>query len=72
MVRLSHRVEQVLAKNEEMSLRLRKIDDAMARPSQSTKSKDDYDDASVSSVQPVTHPEPPSVDVPPTAQDMQF
>lgn len=62
MVRLSHLVEQVLAKNEEMSLRLRNIDNAVAKKGQSTTLKHDGD-ASTPSIRTVTPPPGPFTDV---------
>ena len=71
MIRLCNLVEQVLAKNEEMSLRLRNIDDAIAKQCQSTMPKDD-DDASISSNRTVLLPLNAAINVSPTVQQTEF
>lgn len=71
MIRLCNLVEQVLAKNEEMSLRLRNIDDAIAKQCQSKMPKDD-DDASTSSDRTVILPLNPAINISPTVQQTQF
>lgn len=68
MVRLCNLVERVLAKNEEISLRLRNIDDAIG---QLTPPKDD-DGGSISSSRTVTPPPGPSSDVTQGVQRMHF
>lgn len=62
MVRLCNLVEQVLAKNEEMSLRLRNIDDAIARQVYSTQPNDDGE-GSISSIGTVNPPYKLSINI---------
>ena len=68
MVRLCNLVEQVLAKNEEMSLRLRNIDDAVAKQQSQSKKSTGNGEESVLSERTVTPPPGPSNDRPERAQ----
>lgn len=70
MVRLCDLVEQVVAKNEEMSLRLRNIDDTISRLGQTTRPKDDENESTLS-IQTVAPPHRPSINVSQAVQQMQ-